>query len=205
MRILFVESPGLNDITTQDRRGEVLSQQAGLLRIDRVYQPIHTKDLLGPVCSQNSACDVIHLSAHGQQGNIAFTDGSAYSPLELQAAIWPYASGKIVVFDACDTHWIEPNEELSNFISKLSKGTVKPPLCVLTMVGKVFFPDSVLAWGVFYRHLAAQLRQRAVSTATLKEINQALKYVKGANLPKICAVYSSGKTWKNISPWGGMP
>ena len=46
MRVLIIESPSLEDVTSGDRTGHHLAELLKLLRIPYAYQPIHTKGLL---------------------------------------------------------------------------------------------------------------------------------------------------------------
>jgi len=198
--VLLIESPGLLEITTGDRRGEVLSRQLHMLRVPCVYAPIHTNNLVAARMDTMKPYSVMHLAAHGLKGSIGFTDGSALSPEQLRQVVWPRASDRIVVLDACDTHWIQADDPLSALLRPWQGG----PKCVLTMVGKVFFADSALSWSVFYRHLFARLGSGGVPACTARDVLESLKRVKAAELgAPICAAYwyEAHSRWVDISPW----
>lgn len=207
-RVLIVESPGLADITSGDRRGELIKRQLELLRIPCVLQAIHTSTLFEDVLKGGAPeSDVIHLSAHGNTAGIGFTDGSFLDWKKLQIAALPHTGGKLLVLDACQSAAFNVDANLAKFMQQMMGGVAQPPKCVLTMVGNVYFADSVLAWGLFYRRLAQKLNGAPVVQTDAHHIKEALDSVKGAQLPKICASYwydEHGK-YKNISPWLGGP
>jgi hypothetical protein len=80
------------------------------------------------------------------------------------------------------------------------------PRCVLTFFGTVGYADSLLAWGLFYRHLFSGLTAKNIDVAACpaRVIFDALSHVKASGLNvKICAAYwyDRFRCYANISPW----
>jgi len=203
-RVLIVESPGLEDITSGDRRGEVLMGQLRLLRIPCVLRPIHSARLLEEVLKEEAPnSDVIHLCMHGNSAGISFTDGSSYRWKDLQFPVLSHARGKLLVLDACRSATFKPDATLAKFMSIFSKGRAQAPRCVLTMFGDVYIADSALAWGLVYRRLRRELEGASIEQCSAKQIKETLEVVKQAGLPKICASfwYERHGLYQDVTPW----
>lgn len=201
-RVFIIESPAAKDITSGDRTGEHLKSLLQLLRIPAEYYPIHTKDLLADRLKLVGDAPVVHIAAHGRNGGMGFTDGTFMSREDLEKALLPNCKGKLVSLDFCDSSDFKPNDTLAALLAVLTKGKMGPPACVVTMFGEVKFADSLLSWGVFYRHLVKPVPQGKTVTPQRK-IYDSLKKVQGADLHPMCAAFWYDKFDKfvNISPW----
>jgi len=202
--VLIVESPGLVDITTGDRIGYLVSEQLRLLRVPHVYFAIHTSSLLQERFAEHAkGAGIVHISAHGNETGIFFTDNSGLTWNELQQNLLVYAGNRLIVVSACHSAFFTIDETLAGLLESLTTGVAKPPKCVLTMWGEVYFADAVLAWGLFYRGFFKVLAHRNVGSFTPRMILESLKPVKQAGLPKICASYWYSRYHKyvDLSPW----
>lgn len=202
--VAIIESPGLRDITTGDRSGLALAEILRLLRVPYRYQAIHSKDLLKPILLDTARdFDVVHLSAHGKDGALSFTDGSVLSGDEMQWSLLPASNGRIVALDACGSSGFEPADNLAVFMQAYTEGVLRPPKCVLTMYGNVTFGDSALSWALFYRHLWKRLLNVEASRCQPRAIHECLLSVKNADLHKICAAfwYDAYSKYVSVSPW----
>lgn len=202
--ILIIESPGLEDITTGDRTGYLLSEQLKLLRVPHVYFAVHTASLLQErLLEYAKIAGVIHIATHGNETGIFFTDNSKLTWNELQQNLLVYAANRLTVISACHSASFEIDETLAGLLESLTTGVVKPPKCVMTMWGEVYFADAVLAWGLFYRGFSKALAGKEVDSFTPRMILESLKPVKQAGLPKICVSYwySQYHKYVDISPW----
>jgi hypothetical protein len=203
-RVLIIESPGLNDITTGDRTGELLAGQLSLIRIPYELRTIHTAELLEQRLGEEAReSDVIHLSMHGNRDGIWFTNGTSINWTHLQYQLLKHAGGKLIVINACQSSTFVPDDNLAKTMQELTNGGMQAARCVFTMFGDVYFADSVLAWGLFYRRLSSKLNGASSSQCTAAQIRDSLSSVHRAGFPKICAVfwYEQFGKYKNISPW----
>jgi hypothetical protein len=203
-KVLIVESPGLKDISTGDREGLVLSELLQLIRVPVGYCAIETASLLQTrLSSRGRNAAVIHISTHGNPTGIFFTDGSSLTWKELQQTLLAHAWDKLVVLSACHSGMFTPDESQAQMLATLTAGVVKPPRCVLTMWGDVYFADAVLAWGLFYRAFFERLARRRVSSFDAHDVLESLKRVKAGGFSKICAYYwyGSSQGYRSISPW----
>jgi hypothetical protein len=174
--ILIIESPGLEDITTVDRTGYLLSEQLKLLRVPHVYFAVHTSSLLqGRLAEYANIAGVIHIAAHGNEIGTYFTDNSGFTWNELQQNLLVYAGDRLIVLSACHSAFFNIDKTLAELLESLTAGVAKPPKCVLTMWGVVNFPDAVLAWGLFYRTLFKSLADRTLGSFTPRMILESLK------------------------------
>jgi len=202
--ILLIESPGLMDITTGDRTGYLLSEQLKLIRVPHDYFAIHTSSLLQELLAQHAKnAGVVHISVHGNETGIFFTDNSILTWNELQQNLLVYAGNRLIVLSACHSAFFKIDKTLAGLLESLTAGLAKPPKCVLTMWGEVYFPDAVLAWGLFYRTFFKTLAGSDIGSFTPRAVLESLKIVKQAGLPKICAAYwySRHHEYVDISPW----
>lgn len=113
----------------------------------------------------------------------------------------PYVSNRLAILSACHSAFFKPDQKLSEFLSHLSFGQYKPPICVFTMFGEIYIAESVLAWGLFYCNLSKRLKDNPISSCTARMIYDSLNIVRNANLPKICAAHWYDKKYIDISPW----
>jgi hypothetical protein len=201
--VLIIESPGLEDITTEDRTGILVAQQLRLIRVPVEIQSIHSSKLLQERLNQfGRDAGVIHIAAHGDKEAIWFTDGSKLTWKELEQNLMVYAMQKIVVISACRSANFTFDKTLSDVLQILSNGQHQPPKCVLTLWGNVFMADVVLCWGLFYRRLFS-FHNGGIDKLTARNIYESLSSVKSAGLPKICCAYWYDKyrQYADISPW----
>lgn len=207
LSVLIVESPGLEDITSGDREGDILARQLQLIRIPCEYKSIHKADLLIEVIKEHNKYDVIHLSCHGNENALYFTDKSRLNWDELQKILLTFGSDRLVVLSACNSAFFKPDATLAEFLKRFTFNTLKPPKCIFTMSGNFYFADGVLAWGLFYRKFSEELKENKTSvlSCTSRMIYKSLSCVKKAELPevKICAAYwyEQHNKYVNISPW----
>lgn len=208
-RVLILESPGLIDIDTGDREGEHLDKLLRMLRIESTYRPFsgHSRlELLLVNEAPNAAC--LHLCGHGDSQQFAFTNGRGLAWSELARGVITYAPRKIVILAACHSDELRiVFRTLAEALEAALPGSLVMPRCVLTFFGTVYFADSLLAWGLFYRHLFDALRSKNLNIANCppRVILDALSKVKASGLNvKICAAYWYDKyrCYANISPWG---
>lgn len=202
--VLIIESPGLKDITTGDRTGYLVSEQLRLLRVPHAYFAIHTSSLLQERLAEHAkSAGVVHILAHGNQTGIFFTDNSGLTWNQLQQNLLAYAGNRLIIVSACHSASFAIDDTLAGLLESLTTGVVKPPRCVLTMWGEVYFADVVLAWGLFYRRFFKALSGNDVLSFTPRMILESLKPIRQAELPKICASYwySQYHKYVDLSPW----
>ncbi|NRD51614.1 C13 family peptidase [Corallococcus exiguus] len=203
-QVLIIESPGLNDITTGDRTGELLAGQLRLLRISHKLSTIHTSELLEQRLQESAQdSDVIHLSMHGSKEGIHFTDGTYIDWRQLQHKLLAHGGNRLLVISACQSSNFVPDSNLASTMQSLTNGAQSAPRCVFTMFGDVYFVDVVLAWGLFYRRLSSMLNGMPSSQCTPQQVKNSLDAVYKAGFSKICAAfwYEQFGKYQNISPW----
>lgn len=182
----------------------MLAGQLRLLRIPCELRTIHAAELLERTLEEGAReSDVIHLSTHGNKDGIGFTDGSGMNWNQLQYPLLKHAGGKLLVINACQSAAFVPDGNLAKIAQAFTKGRMQAARCVFTMFGDVYFADSVLAWGLFYRRMSTKLKGASSSQSTPEQIKDSLDAVHQAGLPKICAAfwYEEHSKYKNISPW----
>lgn len=182
-KVLIIESPGLVDITTGDRTGYLVSEQLRLLRVPHVYFAVHTASLLQErLAEQAEGAGVVHISTHGNETGIFFTDNSELTWNELQQNLLVYAGNRLIVVSACHSAFFAINKTLAGLLELLTQGVAKPPKCVLTMWGEVYFADVVLAWGLFYRRFFKALAGGNVDNFTPRIVLESLKSVQASGI-----------------------
>jgi hypothetical protein len=209
MRVLIIESPSLEDITSGDREGEHLHALLGILRLNTRYYPIHSDKLLGKRLGELALDhDDLHIAAHGDENGLGFTDTSRTTWKELSTLLGFAAGNKLVVVSSCHSSKMpKPDGTLGAELASILGVDTRPPRAVLTFFSTVFYYDCVLAWGIFYRHLTAKLTEHKsqIASCEARWIWESLKAVKGASLPsvKICASfwYEQYRKHVDISPW----
>lgn len=218
-RVLIVESPSLNDIEADHSEGEPLDQLLHLVRVGSTYERATSIDRFSKVlASRASEHTCLHICGHGQgQGGREGFHFAGDSPLtweQMSRHLLGHGSNRIIVVAACSSDEMRLlfkslADALRSFVQVLVPNAASPmPRCVLTVLGNVTFADSLLAWGIFYRHLFDGLARQGttVANAPARVILDALKAVKGANLGlHICAAYWHDRfsRYANISPWKG--
>ena len=197
MRVLIIESPGLSDITTGDRPGERLSEQLRLMRLPAAYSPIHTGGLLdSTIGAQAGSFDVLHLAGHANEKILAFTDNSSFPWLEVAKVLSRRAEGKIVAISACNSFAAHKASETLGKALQAAGYRGAMPACILTFFGNIALCDTLLTWGLFYRHLSR------AGVIDARAVFDALTLVKGAGLEaKVCAAWWSGTQFHDVSPW----
>lgn len=200
-KVLIVESPGYQDIDSGDRRGEVIRQQLGLLRV--LAEVRGASKLAGLmthlVVEKTAEYDALHLAMHGDRQGLYFTDGGRLDWAQMQIVALSM-SKRLVVLDACESVSFTPDTTFADFWNKLVPSLpAEPPRFVLTMWGSPYYADSVLAWGLFYAYIARQAQP--IQQLEPRALVDALKRVHAAGLPKICAWHLMGGRFKAISPW----
>lgn len=199
--VLIVESPGHQDIDSGDRRGEVIRQQLGLLRVGATVRGSATLESLMKhlVVERTADFDALHLAMHGNEHGLYFTDGGRLDWRQMQIVALSM-SNRMVVLDACESVSFAPDTTFADQWNKLVPTLIAaPPRFVLTMWGSPYYADSVLAWGLFYSYIAH--RAQPAQQLEPRLVVDALKRVQAAELPKICAWHCVGGRFKAISPW----
>jgi hypothetical protein len=202
--VLIIESPSYDDLYSGDSRGDVINRQLGLLRVPARLKNVATMKHFAERYVLEAAAlqfDALHLAMHGDRTGLFMTDGG-HLPWKDLHFLSVMLSGRMLVLDACESAAFMPDTSIADFLNNLIPGLgATPPRFVLTMMGKPYFADSVLAWGVFYAHLAGEAVGVHSTSMSPRVVFDALQRVKAAGLPKICASYSNGGRYASISPW----
>ena len=215
-RVLIVESPSLHDIDTSHSEGEPLDQLLRMIRVGSTYERATSADrFVSSLSARASEHTCLHVCGHGQglggRDGFHFASGSPFTWEQMARNLLAHGASKIIVVAACSSDEMRLvfkslADALRVFVQTIIPGSSMMPRCVLTFFGNVTFADSLLAWGIFYRHLFAALRKTdlAIADAPPRTIFDALKAVQGASLGvHICAAYwyEQYSRYANISPW----
>lgn len=213
---MIVESPSLGDIDTGIRDGEHLHKLLAMVPIgehapgravESVYRPFSTHERLMAILEHEAkAASCLHVCGHGNSEGFGFTDKSVLRWDIFARVVLACAHQRIVVLAACNSDALRPLVGGLAQVLTAAVGRWPMPRCVLTFFGRVTFADSLLAWGLFYRHLFAALgkSKTQIADCSARVIFNALKSIKDSGLDvKICAAYwyDAQKKFVNISPW----
>jgi len=158
--VFIIESEGAGDLVDRRTEGEGLQRLLSLCNRKSTLRKVTTRQEFEREINifAASGCNILHLSCHGNEAGIGFTDGSTMTWAQLFAVLDGNISDKYLFLSSC--------APMSNSrLIDLFGTSDRPPFLIAGSTQSLTWRDAFVAWTLLYNALSCKETPLAIRNA----------------------------------------